>query len=510
MKPTPAQRINPWITGAAAGLVTLAGGERLAAAAWIDVSGGSLQQSATLHRFARGYDHVLGTSLDFIIEAARPAEAFACERQILAEIERLRRICSTYDPQSEIRRVMAGGRVVSAELAELLDAYTLWGARTGGLINANLGAVIEAWREASRTGRRPTHDELATAPAQARALNVDALGKSFILDRAVAVARRLAPGGLLNLGGDLRAWGDTDWTIAIADPRQPAENAPALSRFTLRDGAAATSGGYARFLSIGGQRFSHLIDPRTREPLAAGGSATVVAADGVTANALATAASIAGPETGAKLAQAHGARGWLLAAADGTTTTGGILSAPTDRIARLAETAGGPAAKPAEPPANAAAADTAWPAGFHVALQIALKKHVAEREVFRPYLAVWIEDSRGQVVRTLTVWGTDDRWQRKLSKWNYQISEHSKNEPAATARATRPPGTYTLMWDGKNDLGKHVAVGTYKMCLEICREDGHHVVEQLNLVCGAEPVVAAFRETAESAAAPVTYGPPKS
>ena len=39
---------------------------------------------------------------------------------------------------------------------------------------------------------------------------------------------------MLNLGGDLRAWGDAAWQIGVADPRDPADNASSLARFTLR------------------------------------------------------------------------------------------------------------------------------------------------------------------------------------------------------------------------------------------------------------------------------------
>src|SRR6185369_14320400 len=133
---------------------------------------------------------VLGTSLDLVIESARPSDAVACEVALLTEIERLRGKLSTYDPASEISRAMAGGAIESAELAELLDAYATWSARTGGLIEMNLGGVIDAWREAARTGRLPGRGELVAAARCARAWNVDALGKGFIIERAVAVAQR--------------------------------------------------------------------------------------------------------------------------------------------------------------------------------------------------------------------------------------------------------------------------------------------------------------------------------
>jgi FAD:protein FMN transferase len=481
-----------------------------------------LRRMAALDRFASGYEHVLGTSLDLIVESARPAEAAACEAQLLGEIERLRRIFSTYDSNSEISRMMAGAAVESAELAELLGAYAVWGHRTEGLIAANLGAVAAAWREAARTGQMPDDAELARAASLPRALNVDALGKALIIDRAVAVARRFAPGGVVNLGGDIRAWGETIWRVEIADPQNSADNAPALAAFQLQEAAVATSGGYARYLTIGGKRLSHLIDPRTRRPLEVGGSATVVAADCVSANALATAASIGGRETGARLASAHGAHGYFFAAASGTIFSGGILAAiappapgspaapasvPPGVPAPTASTTAAAATATEEKPKPETAAEAAWPETFQVDIGVVLKKHAGNAyRIHRPYVAVWVKNAKGYIVRTVAAWGEDNRYQRRLSSW-WNNPREGKEEPRLVARATRAPGAYTVVWDGKDDFGRRVPAGDYTIAVEICREDGHHVVESVALTCGSEPVKATLRETAESDASVVGYGP---
>lgn len=509
MKKIPLQRSKHWMGGAAAGMVALTGGEALRAAPWVDVSDLSIRRDAALERFAGGYEHILGTSLDVVIEAARPTDAIECERRMLSEIERLRRILSTYDPTSEISRVMAGAPIESLELAEVLAVYDSWAAQTDGLIDARLGELIGLWRQAAREGRWPGAAELDAAGRGLSALNIDALGKGFVIDRAVAVARRFAPGGVLNLGGDIRAWGETGWTIGVADPRHPEDNAAPLARFFLREAAAATSGGYARYHEIGGKRFSHLIDPRTRRPVAAGGSATVVARDSVTANALSTAASIGGIETGRRLGNQHGAMGYFLVDAAGVFAKGGLfLAAATEGgVSSGAAVAPVPEKPAAEaPPAGAApAADAAWPKGYQVSMQVVLKKHEG-RQVFRPYVAVWIQNARGQIVRTLNVWGNDERWQRKLSAW-WNAPGMGKEEPPMTARATRAPGTYTLAWNGLDDFGRALPAGTYTLCLEVCREAGGHVLDRVPLVCGPEPVTASFRETPESAVGAIAYGP---
>ncbi|MFI5381494.1 MAG: FAD:protein FMN transferase [Tepidisphaerales bacterium] len=99
-----------------------------------------------LGEFDFHHDAIIGTSLDLLVSAKSPALAIHCQSAVLGEIERLRRILSIYDPTSEISQVNRGGAVYSPELAELLDIYRRWEARTGGIITARMGRVISQWK----------------------------------------------------------------------------------------------------------------------------------------------------------------------------------------------------------------------------------------------------------------------------------------------------------------------------------------------------------------------------
>ena len=215
MKKLSRSRYAPWLTGAAAGLVTFSGGEKLAAAPVTHLGDLSLERQADLERYGFSYDHVLGTSLDLVIDAARPADAIRAEPAVMAEIGRLNGILSTYLTDSEISRARSGAAIESPELAEVLAAYQTWSARTGGLIDSNMAGVIALWKDAARTGLLPDRGALAAAARTPRAWNVDALGKGFVIDRAVQTARRYVPAGLLNIGGDIRVWGDRDWLVGV-------------------------------------------------------------------------------------------------------------------------------------------------------------------------------------------------------------------------------------------------------------------------------------------------------
>src|SRR3546814_18267019 len=78
------------------------------------------------------------------------------------------------------------------------------------------------------------------------------------------------------------------WQVAIADPRQPLDNAPGIARVQLRSQAIAASGHGSRGYTIGRRHLSHIIDPLDGWPLSYAPSATGVAADAATADALAT------------------------------------------------------------------------------------------------------------------------------------------------------------------------------------------------------------------------------
>ena len=315
MKRRDRPHLRRWLTGAAATLTAFPTAQPLLAVQLPPAASNSEHFPVSLGQYDFQHEGVLGTSLDLLVGAVRADDARVCEQQVLAEIERLRRILSTYDLASEISRVRAGGSVNSPELAALLSAYDLWEQRTGGAINVNMGEVIRLWKQARHLP--PVASALANARVVPRAYNVDALGKGYIIDRAVEVARRFAPTGLLNIGGDIRVWGDASWRIGVANPFEPAENAPLLASVVLRDGAVATSGGYSRYVNIAGQRYSHIIDPRTLQPASQVSSATVVAVDCLTANALSTAASVLGLEEGAKLVKLFGKLEYLLVDSQG-------------------------------------------------------------------------------------------------------------------------------------------------------------------------------------------------
>jgi FAD:protein FMN transferase len=484
-------RSHRWLTGAAAGLTAFVVGRDFLRAAAPAPLNDTVSQRLSLGEFAFHHEGVLGTSMELIVQAGDSASARECERQVLAEVERLRRILSTRDSASEISRVQSGSPVESRELAELLAAYEFWRGRTGGAIDVNLAGVFRLWEQAQIAQQLPDAASLKNALNAPLAFNVDALGKGFIVDRAVEIARRFALSGLLNIGGDVRAWGNYPWPVGVADPRNPAENAPLPGQFVLRDAAIATSGGYARYYTIAGKRFSHVIDPRTLQAVDCLASATVVAADCLTANALSTAACVLGKTDGEKLVRRFRAAGYLLTDAVQPDVRGGLLMTS--------------AASSETPKPQPLAQPDAWPKDFQVSINVEIKAPAGTR-IKRPYVAVWIEDANEKIVRTVAVWGTRDKYISELSYWWEAAGGDSAFDLyKSISRATRPAGKYTVVWNGLDDQGNALPKGDYTVCVELNREDGHHGMESAMISCRDEQKSANLAATAESEASTIEY-----
>lgn len=290
--------------------------------------------------FNFAYDHVLGTSLELLVTAARESVARRAESEALAEIDRLEPLLSGWSSTSELALFLATHDAdvpVSAELAEVLHASARWRARTAGAFDPAVQSIVDRLRDggaddAEALARRGTVREplwlvdRATATARRltrRTVTLDAIAKGYIVARAAMRARSVAgvTDVVLNVGGDVQHFGEHGVSVGVADPAAPAENAPPIAVVRLQNAALATSGGYRRGFLLHGRRVSHIVDPRTGRPAERIASASVIAPDCATADALSTAFSVMTPTESVALADSVGDVGCLLVEADGSVTT---------------------------------------------------------------------------------------------------------------------------------------------------------------------------------------------
>lgn len=504
------------------------------------------------------HENVLGTSLELHVDSPSLHTDRLAEAAVLAEVDRLSRILSTYSDASEFRRLLGGEqspRRASRELVEVLRACDHWKAVSGGAFNPAAEVFGRLWSQGAEQNRMPSQGELADAVRRVQQplweidsrgetitrradlpLSLNALAKGYIIDRACRAALADTPGVtglLLNIGGDLRVDGHADTVIGIADPQSPVENAPPLCCVEIRKGAVATSGNYERGFEIDGIHYSHIFDPRTGKPVEAIVSATVIAPEAAAADALATILNVLEPSEGVALVDRLEETECLIVTRDGRLEKSAgwdqrvipeaeLLASAQAGLAEPGQEATGTSAsfvrfqEPAEGPRQGADGQTAeapaespepfaWGHEHEVVVELQLRSgggwHYA-----RPYVAVWIEDAEGRPLRTIALWGRDYRWLPYLRRW-YYFHGRDQRLVHAVSRATRSPGRYRIVWDGRANDGSYVSTGRYIVNIEVSREHGTYQLTRQMIEIGSEPFAFDTKGNYEIPRASIEYRP---
>lgn len=112
-------------------------------------------------------------------------------------------------------------------------------------------------------------------------------------------------------------------------------------------------------------------------------------------------------------------------------------------------------------------------AGAELAVSFTFSPTDGGRRIENPYIAVWVEDTSGTLVRTISLWYEQSeegpKWLSHLSRWT-SVTDSSVD--TTTSGATRVPGDYTVVWDGVADDGSVVADGEYVLFVEASRRGG--------------------------------------
>lgn len=464
-------------------------------------------QQPSDHRFAR--EGVLGTSSALTIRAPDRATAEQAAELVYATIASCDAALSLWRDDSELARLVAAGKgKASPTVLGALAATEQWRERTANIVAPGIATASQLWLAATASGFPPEPAALqeaarrAAEPAWTTAgeqvtfhhpFSLDAVAKGWILDRASRVLGELPKASLvlLQIGGDTVV-GNQGCTVAVSDPRQPADNAPPLAVLGMRAGAVASSGGYARPFQVGIRKHSHILDPRTGQPCDDVLGASVVAANATTADALATAVCVLGPQEGFALLDRHAAHGIVV------TRDGKVHKSR------------GFAALEVPMPTTAAPTASNWPDGFDLEVRFAIRapsdSSGGRRGGWkRPYVAVWVEDATGMPARTLCLWIEDRRWLRDLRRWNRQ-HQNETGFAAAISQATRRAGQYTLRWDGKDDHGQPLAPGEYTIHLEAAREHGTYQIAKTTLTLRDTPQQAKLPDNVELGDITIDFG----
>ncbi len=271
----------------------------------------------------------------------------------LHEVDRLEDQLSVYRPMSELSRLNARGAteevVVESRLFELIERALQLAGETEGAFDPTAGRMVTLWRTCRRDRRLPTESELEAARRSVGSchvqldlqrksvrfdspgieLNFNAMGKGYALDRAGELLEQwfenelrrqsesgpgeppiprsaanswLMHGGYSSLLARGSLAGVDGWPVAIRHPLLPGRT---LATVWLKDRGLSTSGAGVQFFRHQGKRYGHIVDPRTGWPAEGMLSATVLAPDAATAEALSTAFFVLGVETARSYCHNH-------------------------------------------------------------------------------------------------------------------------------------------------------------------------------------------------------------
>ncbi len=138
-------------------------------------------------------------------------------------------------------------------------------------------------------------------PEQGMGLDIGGIGKEYAVDRVFEMAVTFGIRNILvNFGQDLRVQGvppeGGPWRIGLEDP---GDTGLCWAGVAVHNRAVTTSGDYVRHVTINGERFGHILDPRSGHPVKNGCKAVSVIAPTCTeAGILSTTAFIMGGSDG--------------------------------------------------------------------------------------------------------------------------------------------------------------------------------------------------------------------
>ena len=274
-----------------------------------------------LHRLAF---RALGTHCEVQYQPRQPGSAYPFEWAVRAWVENFEARYSRFRPTSLVSRInAAAGRSwteIDREMSDMLDVCGSVHALTHGIIDATAGPLLLLWDYHQAAPVVPTPAQVAAARSLvgwqlvlrkpgavmlAKAgmrLDFGGWGKEWAVDAVAKLAEQHdIPHALVDFGHDIRCVGTPParpaWHVGLEDPLRPGVSRGSVALTAGR--GIASSGDYLRGFTIGGQRYGHIVDPRTGRPVAHGcRQVTVIADTCFQAGLLSTTAFVLGAEAG--------------------------------------------------------------------------------------------------------------------------------------------------------------------------------------------------------------------
>jgi thiamine biosynthesis lipoprotein len=277
---------------------------------------------ATLHKRVL---KLMGNRFEISVLADDEQRANACIDAAVSEIQRIEALLTTFNDGSQTNLINRNAGIapvkVDKEVFNLIDRSFHISELTQGAFDITYGSIDKRlWNFDTTMTALPSRDILKQSVRLINYRNVildpsactvflkekgmrigfGGIGKGYAADKAKAVLQKKGVmSGIVNAAGDLTAWGlqanGEPYTIGIASPEDAHHP---FSYLKITDLAVATSGNYEKYITVGGKKYSHTIDPKTGYPVTGIKSVTIISTNAEIADAMATPVMVMGVDAG--------------------------------------------------------------------------------------------------------------------------------------------------------------------------------------------------------------------
>lgn len=288
----------------------------------------STNYAQALDRFSFSHPQ-MGTEFRIICYAPTQQIAKAASQEAFRLLDEMNTQMSDYLPNSDLNQLSAKSKtprtwmIIPKGLREILHESRTIGKQSRGAFAISIGPLVKIWRDVKKSKNLPSlhrlkkarkrvgfqkwnikSDSLIMFRKNEMKFDLGGIAKGYAADKMLEILQKHGiQASLIDAGGDLRLGdpppGRVGWTIGLEvfDQAGKAQSTKAV----LSNCAIATSGDLYRYVEIDGVRYSHIVNPKTGMALTDRRRATVIASNGMFADALASALSVLQPKKGLRL-----------------------------------------------------------------------------------------------------------------------------------------------------------------------------------------------------------------
>ncbi|MDL5511597.1 FAD:protein FMN transferase [Arenibacter sp. M-2] len=269
----------------------------------------------------------MGDKFDITVVADNEEIGYINIEEAVSEIKRIEKMISSWDEESETSLINKNAGIkpvkVSVELYKLIERANQISEITNGAFDITFAGMDNIWKFDGSMKFKPTKDEIIHSVSKVgykkiilnevdhtvflrlkgMKIGFGGIAKGYAADMAkeLLVGKQVRA-GVINASGDLTTWGTKatgeKWLIGIANPLSKDK---IFSWLPVLESSVATSESYDKYITFDGRKYSHILDPRTGNPISGINSVSVFSKTAEFSDALATAIFVLGVDSGMSL-----------------------------------------------------------------------------------------------------------------------------------------------------------------------------------------------------------------